>query len=151
MDAFDIDVASIADIPLYNADIEEKGLPEPVVLLKQRLDEADGLLLVTPEYNNGIPGVLKNTLDWLSRPTPSVFRNKPVALAGASPGNFGTILAQTAWLPVLRTVGARYWSGGRLLVPRAHHAFNEDGDLTDQDVREKLRSFLEGFSDFIDG
>src|SRR5262249_42079945 len=94
-----IDVASIAGIPLYDGDLEaEKGIPEPVRQLKDRIAQADGLLLVTPEYNNSIPGVFKNAIDWLSRPAsdiPHVFGGRPVALAGATPGRGGTLLAQT--------------------------------------------------------
>jgi NAD(P)H-dependent FMN reductase len=80
------------------------------------------LLLVTPEYNNSIQGVAKNAIVWLSRPASDiarVFGGKPVAIAGASPGGFGTILSQNAWLPVFRTLGADLWPGGRLLVSRA--------------------------------
>ena len=83
---------------------------------------SDGVILATPEYNNGIPGVFKNGIDWLSRPPadiPKVFWGRPFAIIGASPGGFGTILSQDAWLSVLRTLGARFWSGGRLMVSRA--------------------------------
>ena len=85
------------------------GIPQAVARLKEAIAAADGLLLVTPEYNNSIPGVAKNAIDSLSRPpadSARIFRGKPVALAGASPGNFATVLAQNAWLPVFRTLGA---------------------------------------------
>jgi chromate reductase, NAD(P)H dehydrogenase (quinone) len=117
-----------------------EGIPGPVAALKDAIAAADGLLLATPEYNNSIPGVLKNAIDWLSRPPADikrVFGCKPVALIGASPGGFGTILAQNAWLPVLRTLGAELWSEGRLLVSRAQAVFGEDGTLSDQKVRER--------------
>ena len=116
--------------------------------LKDAIAAADGLLLVTPEYNNSIPGVLKNAIDWLSRPPADigrVFGGKPVALMGASPGGFGTILAQNAWLPVLRTLGLELWSEGRLLVSRAQAVFSEDGTLSDPKIREQLRTFLQEF------
>ncbi len=80
--------------------------------LKEQIAGADGLILFTQEYNNGIADVFKNAIDWLSRPAEdiaSVFGDKPVALCGASPGGFGTILSQDAWLPVLRTLGTRPW------------------------------------------
>jgi len=96
--------------------------------------------------------VLKNAIDWLSRPSGdirNVFRDKPVAVIGASPGGFGTISAQTAWLPVWRTLGARHWSGGRLLVSQAHKRF-ADGELTDQELRERLEAFLAGFMAFCE-
>src|SRR5437764_2684635 len=113
---------SIADIPLYNGDLEaERGRPPPVARLKDAIAAADGMLLVTPEYNNSMPGVAKNAIDWLTRPAadiPRVFGGRPVAIAGASPGGFGTILSQNAWLPVFRTLGADLWSGGRLIISR---------------------------------
>jgi chromate reductase len=102
-------IGSIREIPLYDGDREAAdGIPEPVAALKDAIAAADGLLLVTPEYNNSIPGVFKNAIDWLTRPPADikrVFGGKPVALMGASPGGFGTILSQSAWLPVFRTVG----------------------------------------------
>jgi len=145
-------LGSIAGIPLYDADLEaEHGIPEPVARLKDAIAAADGLLLVTPEYNNSLPGVAKNAIDWLSRPPADaarVFRAKPVAIAGASPGGFGTILSQNAWLPVFRTLGAELWTGGRLLVSRAGSAFDASGELVDAGVRENLVKFLAGFVDY---
>ena len=141
-------IASIMGVPLYNADIEAQGIPPGVDGLKDAVAAADGLLLVTPEYNNGIPGVFKNAIDWMSRPPadiPRVFGGKPVALIGASPGGFGTILAQTGWLPVLRTLGAELWTGGRLMVPHAGAAFDSEGNLIDEAVRGKLAHFVAGF------
>ena len=117
-----LEIASIREIPLYDGDVEEaSGVPAYVQQLKDRVAAADGLLLVTPEYNNSIPGVFKNDVDWLSRPTPDVkniFVQKRIAIMGASPGGFGTILSQNAWLPVLRTLGMQPWFGGRLMVSR---------------------------------
>jgi NAD(P)H-dependent FMN reductase len=107
-----LDVATLQGIPLYDADREAgEGLPAEVTALKDRIVASDGVLLATPEYNNGIPGVFKNAIDWLSRPpgdAARVFRDRPFAVIGASPGGFGTILSQAAWLPVLRTLGARH-------------------------------------------
>src|SRR6266581_6752143 len=108
-------IESIAGIPLYDGDDEAAhGVPDLVSRLKDAITAADGLLLVTPEYNNSIPGVFKNAIDWLSRPPkdiPRVFGGRPVALMGATPGPGGTMLAQAAWLPVLRTLGTELWSG----------------------------------------
>ena len=106
---------------------------------------------MTPEYNNSIPGVFKNAIDWLSRPPadiPRVFRQKPVALIGASPGPFGTILSQAAWLPVFRTLGVTFWSEGRLLVSRAGTVFDQNGTLTDAKIKEQLATLLRGFVEF---
>lgn len=146
-------VETIRGIPLYDGDVEAaEGIPERVAALKEAVAAADGLLLVTPEYNNSIPGVFKNAIDWLSRPPadiPRVFGGKLVAVIGASPGGFGTILSQNAWLPVLRTLGAEHWSGGRLMVSRAQSVFNQDGTLADQKIEEQLRTYLKGFVAFV--
>ncbi|MEP7008440.1 MAG: NADPH-dependent FMN reductase [Sphingomonas bacterium] len=147
-DGADLAIHSIAGVPLYNADVEAEGIPAAVAVLKDAVAGADGLLLVTPEYNNGVPGVFKNAIDWMSRPPADiqrVFGGKPVALIGASPSNFGTILSQNAWLPTLRTLGAELWTGGRLMVSGAGKAFDEEGNLTDEAVRAKLEAFLSGF------
>ena len=147
-----IGIGSIKGIPLYDGDLEAaSGIPEAVKALKAQILASQGLLLVTPEYNNGIPGVFKNAIDWLSRPAseiPQLFGNRPVAVIGASPGGFGTILAQDAWLPVLRTLGTRTWFGGRLMVSRAHTLINPAGELTDEKTRAALREFLRGFAEF---
>jgi chromate reductase, NAD(P)H dehydrogenase (quinone) len=146
-------VESIRDIPLYDGDVEDtQGIPGPVQRLKEAIAAADGLLLVTPEYNNSIPGVFKNAIDWLSRPPadiPRVFGGKPVAMIGASPGGFGTILSQGAWLPVLRTLGTRPWFGGRLFVARAGSIFDEGGRIANDATREQLRQFIDGFVTFV--
>jgi chromate reductase, NAD(P)H dehydrogenase (quinone) len=144
-----LDVASIATFPLYNGDDEaERGIPADVAALKDAIAAADGLLIATPEYNYGIPGVAKNALDWLTRPAadiPRVFAGKPVAVMGASPGGFGTILSQGAWLPVLRTLGTEFWSGGKLMVSRAGSVFDANGIIVDERTNDALRRFVEGF------
>jgi len=148
-----IEVASIQPFPLYNGDDEAaSGVPAAVSAVKDAIAAADGLLIATPEYNNSIPGVTKNAVDWLSRPPADiarVFGGKPVALMGASPGGFGTILSQNAWLPVLRTLGAELWTGGRLLVSRANTIFDAEGNIVDARTNDLLRSFLQGFVDSI--
>ena len=152
-DGTELEIASIRGIPLYDGDVEAAdGIPLSVQTLKTRIRACDGLLLVTPEYNNGIPGVFKNAIDWLSRPAseiPLVFGDRPVAVIGASPGGFGTILSQNAWWPVLRTLRTRPWFGGRLMVSRAGGAFDADGALVDEKVRAQLREFMAGFAEFI--
>jgi NAD(P)H-dependent FMN reductase len=149
----ELEIGSIAGIPLYDGDAEAAhGIPAAVDSLKRKIMAADGLLLVTPEYNNSMPGVLKNAIDWLSRPPADiakVFGARPVALMGASPGGFGTILSQNAWLPVLRTLGARTWSGGKMMVSRAGGVFNAAGELTDEAIRTQLQKYLAGFVAFI--
>ncbi|HXH08018.1 MAG TPA: NADPH-dependent FMN reductase [Vicinamibacterales bacterium] len=148
-----IEVASIREIPLYDGDVErEQGVPPAVSQLKERLAASDGLLLVTPEYNNSLPGVLKNAIDWLTRPArdiPRVFGDKPVALMGATTGRGGTRLAQAAWLPVFRTLGMRPWFGRQLYVAEAAQVFDADGALRDPKVRDLLAAFMSDFAAFV--
>lgn len=143
-------IESIAEIPLYDGDAEAAhGLPPRVQALKDAVAAADGLLIATPEYNNAIPGVLKNALDWMSRPANDaarVFGGKPVAVIGATPGGWGTLLSQAAWLPILRHLGAQHWSGGRLAVSKAGAVFASGGALTDPQVRAQLAAFVDGFA-----
>lgn len=151
----ELEVATPHDIPLYDGDLEEKqGIPAAAEALKDKLAACDGLILCTPEYNHSIPGVLKNTIDWMSRPGKDqarVFGGRPVALLGASPSGFGTVLAQNAWLPVFRILGLRYWSGMELMVSGAHKAFDDQGRLQDEKVRELLGKHLAGFVGFVRG
>jgi NAD(P)H-dependent FMN reductase len=147
-----LEIGTIAGIPLYDGDIEAaEGIPEPVRTLKAKIAGCDGLLLASPEYNNSIPGVFKNAIDWASRPSSEIaatFGGKPTAIMGASLGNFGTILSQNAWLPVLRTLGCDTWNGGRMLVSGAGKAFAH-GALADTLVEERLQAFLGGFVSYV--
>lgn len=149
----EIEVETIRGVPLYDGDVEAaEGIPARVAELKDKIAAADGLFLVTPEYNNSIPGVFKNAIDWLTRPAgdiPRVFGGKPVAFIGASPGGFGTILSQEAWLPVLRTLGTAPWFGGRLMVSRAHKVFDEQGAILDPAIEEALKTYVAGFGEHV--
>ena len=138
---------TIAGVPLYNADEEaEAGAPDAVKTLRRQLEDADGLLLATPEYNNGIPGVFKNAIDWMaSGQAADLFVGKPVAVIGASPMAHGTMLAQDSWAPVLRALRTRPWFEGRLMVGRARTLFDEDGTLTHEEMRSRLHAFVRGF------
>jgi chromate reductase, NAD(P)H dehydrogenase (quinone) len=148
-----LEIRTLHGIPLYDGDLEaSQGIPASVTALKDAVVAADGVLLVTPEYNNGIPGVFKNAIDWLSRPAadiPRVFGGRMFALIGASPGTFGTTLSQAAWLPVLRTLGTSAWFGGRLMVSRAGDVFDSALAIKDVVVKERLRAFLAGFVDAV--
>jgi NAD(P)H-dependent FMN reductase len=148
-----IKVLSIDEVPLYNGDAEAAtGIPTAVATLKEALAGAAGLVVATPEYNNGLPGVLKNAIDWMSRPAadiPRVFGAKNVALLGATPGGGGTMLAQTAWLPVLRTLRMKLWTAqGPFYVSGAAKVFDASG-LGDSEARERLRKYMAAFVEHV--
>lgn len=149
-----LEVRTLHGVPLYDADLEAStGIPPAVAALKDAFAAADGVVLSTPEYNNSLPGVFKNGIDWLSRPpadVPRVFAGKCIAVIGASPGGFGTILSQNSWLPVLRTLGTRPWFGGRLMVSRVGSVFDDAGALKDPIMRKQLQDFVNGFVDYVD-
>lgn len=151
-DNVDYEVATLHGIPLYDGDLEKRdGIPQAVTKLREKIAASDGLLIATPEYNNSVPGVLKNAIDWLSRrpdEKPHVFKDLPVAILGASPGGFGTTLAQTAFLPILRTLSTQAWFGGRLLVSKAATLVDDDGKLTDEQTLERLAEFVNNFAGF---
>jgi chromate reductase, NAD(P)H dehydrogenase (quinone) len=138
----------IGSLALFNQDVVERyGLPPAVVKLKDSLREADGLLIATPEYNWGIPGFLKNAIDWASRPASDisqVFGDLPVALIGAGGGS-GTRNAQLAWVMVFRYLQMRPWFGQTLFVDRSSERFDDDNRLSDDGTREQLRAVIEGF------
>lgn len=146
-----IDIATLHGVPLYDGDLEAaEGVPHAVAALRARILASDGLLLATPEYNNGMPGVLKNAIDWLSRPPPAgearTFAGRPLALLGASPGGFGTVMAQAAWLPVLKAVGVRVWTGRSLTLSRAHQTLGPDGEIADAAALENIAGFVGAFA-----
>ncbi|HEY8879036.1 MAG TPA: NADPH-dependent FMN reductase [Roseateles sp.] len=149
-----IELRTLHGIPLYDGDVEAQGIPEAVTKLREDIRAADALLIGTPEYNNSIPGVLKNGLDWLSRPSGEgarLFGGKPTGLVGATPGGFGTVQSQDALLSVLRAFGNDFWMGGRLMVSRAGTVFDAEGLLVDDKVREQLQAFVRGFVEFARG
>jgi NAD(P)H-dependent FMN reductase len=152
-DQCSLTIGTIKGIPLYNADVEEsEGIPTAVESLKRLIADADGLLMVTPENNNSMPGVFKNAIDWLTRPPEDrsrIFGNIPVGLMGATPGNFGTAFSQYAWLPVLRVLGTQVWSGKLLWVSGAMSKFDKEGNLTDDGVKKQLTKYMSGFAEFV--
>lgn len=151
-DGVSVEIASIREIPLYDGDIEaEQGIPPAVAALKEKIAAADALLIATPEYNFGVPGVLKNAIDWLSRPARDiarVFGGLPVAIMGATPGRGGTQLAQAAWLPVLRALTTRPFFGRSLFVSQAATIF--DGEtISDEETSRRLTRFMADFAEFV--
>ena len=132
------------DIPPYDADVEAKGDPLPVVRLKDAIRKADALLIATPEYNYGVPGVLKNALDWASRPAgSSVLMSKPIAIMGASTGRFGTVRAQLALRSVLLATQSLVLPSPEVLVTQAASKFDAQGNLTDKDTQQRVCHLVE--------
>ena len=137
------DPSGIAGLPLYDQDLELRGAPEPVERLREAWGSADGILFATPEYNGSVPGGLKNAIDWASRPLrESALTNKPVAITGASTGQFGAMWAQADLRKILGTAGARV-VGDELPVTRAHERFDASGRLLDAELLERLRLHVE--------
>jgi chromate reductase len=137
-------------VPLYNADVEARGDPAPVLALKAAIRGADGLLIATPEYNYGIPGVLKNAIDWASRPPgQSVLNRKPAALMGATPGMGGTIRAQLQLRQAFVFTQTPALLHPEVLVAKAGEKFGADGALVDEPTKRILASMLEAFAAWI--
>jgi chromate reductase len=140
----------LGEIPPFNADVEEQGDPEPVVAFKQAIGAATGLLLVTPEYNYGPSGVLKNAIDWASRPPrKSVLNNRPTAIMGASRGMLGTARAQSALRQSLLFTETPVLLQPEVLVARAAEKFDGQGRLTDEATRKIVAQLLQNFLSWI--
>jgi chromate reductase len=145
-----IAIHELDGIPLYNGDIEAAGAPPSVVQLRDAIRQADGLLIATPEYNHGVPGVLKNAIDWLSRPPrDSALNGKVAAVMGASPGMTGTARGQSQLRQAFVLTNTYALLQPEVLVGYAHEKFDADGRLVHQATRHFLATFLERFTEMI--
>ena len=145
-----LSILEIDGIPLFNEDVEQQGDPEPVARFKQAIREADGLLIATPEYNHGVPGVTKNAIDWASRPPrQAVLDGKPVAILGASPGITGTARGQSQLRQAFEFTNSYCMPQPEILVYQAHQKFDAEGRLTDEKTRAFLGKFLLAFRAWI--
>src|ERR671933_1650432 len=129
------------EIPFFNQDVEAQGDPAPVKELKEKIREADAVLIATPEYDYAIPGVLTNALDWALR-SPSPLRHKPVGIVGASPSRTGTARGQMVLRQILLHAPAYTMPEPQMLIPNARERFDENGDLIDEETRERMVRFL---------
>jgi NAD(P)H-dependent FMN reductase len=149
-----IEIATLDGVPLYNGDEETAtGIPAAVQALKARVIAADGVLIATPEYNSGVPGVLKNGLDWLSRPhtdIAKVFGGRPLAVFGATPSGYGTALSQNAWLSSFKHLGVDLFSGGRVTVSKVHELLDDKGEISDTVTLKHVADFVQGFARSIE-
>jgi chromate reductase, NAD(P)H dehydrogenase (quinone) len=146
---FRVTIHDLLPIPLYNGDVESRGVPEAVAALREAVRTADGLLIATPEYNHGVPGVLKNAIDWLSRPPRASALNGKPAIIGASPGMTGTARAQSQLRQAFVFTNTYAMTQPEVLVARAHEKFDQAGMLIDQATRGFLARFLEAFSQWV--
>jgi len=140
----------LAAIPPYNADVEAEGDPPPVAAWKSAIAAADALLIATPEYNYGVPGVLKNAIDWASRPPgKSVLNGKPAAIMGATPGATGTTRAQLALRQSFVFTNTCALLQPEVLVARVHEKIDAAGRVTDAATRELVAQLLAAFADWV--
>jgi chromate reductase len=144
-----IEIADISGIPLYNEDVRAAGFPPSVEELRGRIKAADGLLIVTPEYNYSLPGVLKNAIDWASRPPEQPFAGKPIGIMGASVGALGTARAQYHLRQVFVFLDGLIMNRPEVMIPAAAQKFNDQGELTDGQTRDLLSAYLVAFKDWV--
>ncbi|HYV99847.1 MAG TPA: NADPH-dependent FMN reductase [Candidatus Acidoferrum sp.] len=136
-----VQIFDLSPIPLYNEDVRALGFPEPVKEFRDRIASADALLIATPEYNHSISGVLKNAIDWASRPPGPPLLDKPVAIMGASPGNFGSVRAQSH-LRLICDALMRPVARPEVIVMKAQEKFDADGKLVDETTRGIVKELL---------
>ena len=150
-DGIKVDVATLHGISLYDGDLEQaEGIPAAVTALHDRMVAADGVLWVSPEYNASMPGVMKNAFDWVSRiDRGAMLKGLKITLAGASPGGFGTVLGQEAWLHPFRRTNCVIYTGSTVYVSRAHEVYDENGHLKDERATQSAVELLTGFANFI--
>jgi chromate reductase len=145
-----IEAFDLIDVPLYNADVEAAGDPEPVARFKQAIRAADGVLMVTPEYNHGVPAVMKNAVDWASRPPKAAALDaKPVGIIGASPGQTGSARGQSQLRQAFEFTNSFCMPQPEVLVFRAHEKFDADGRLTDEGTGRFLAAYLVAFAAWV--
>jgi chromate reductase len=143
-----IDSYDISAIPLYNGDVEAAGLPAPVVDLRARIATADALLFVTPEYNFSVPGVLKNAIDWASRPPQPPFSGKPAAVMGAAGGILGTGRSQYHLRQVLNGLNCLLVNRPEVFIGSAASKFDANLTLTDAPARDLIAALLQALQDW---
>ena len=137
-----IETFDLAPIQPYNEDVKQRGFPPPEQELRERIRAADALLFVTPEYNRGVPGVLKNAIDWASRPPDQPFNGKPTAIFGASPGMIGTAVAQYDLRRCLGVLNALLMNTPSVMIGQAAEKFDAQGRLIDEATREMIGKLL---------
>jgi chromate reductase len=141
--------ADISDLPLYNEDLRTAGYPEPAERLRGQVRTADGILLVSPEYNYSVPGVLKNAIDWVSRPPDPPFSGKPAGIMGASNGLFGTARGQHHLRQVCQAVNLLVMARPEVMIPKAGEKFDADGRVIDAHTHDVIVRFMAALADWV--
>jgi chromate reductase len=137
-----LETFDLSPIPLYNEDVRATGLPPAVQELREKIAAADALLIATPEYNYGLPGVLKNAIDWASRPPDQPMNGKPLAMMGATPGILGTVRAQMNLRQLCVFLNMIPVNKPEVLVGKAHEKIDAEGRLTDEATRKFIGELL---------
>ena len=145
-----IETAHIDEIPAYNEDVRQVGFPPSVGRLRDQVQRADALLIVTPEYNYSIPGVLKNAIDWVSRPPNQPFNEKPIAITGASPSMLGSARAQYDLRRCFVFLNSFVLNQPEVMVAQAHERFDKAGKLTHQGSQKLVVEHLQALVAFVD-
>lgn len=146
-DDIEFEILNIDNVPLFNQDIEDAGIPEEIIILKEKIQKSDGVIFITPEYNHSISGVLKNFIDWISRGD-NPLKNKPCAIGGATTGNFGTVRAQSHLRDILFSLSANIMPYS-LSISRVDRKFDDELNLIDEKTEERIKEFMNKFREFI--
>ncbi|WP_214482008.1 NADPH-dependent FMN reductase [Bacillus sp. SM2101] len=146
----EINIFDLSDIPMFNEDLEKNGDPSIVTKFKKAIQESDGLLIVTPEYNGAVPGVLKNALDWASRGGKEApLLKKPIAIMGGTPGRAGTAQAQAQLRQILTSTRSLVMVEPQVLISGVHNLFNEQGELVDERTSQYVERLVHSFDKWI--
>ncbi len=141
-EGINITIGDISDVPIYNDDVYQQGFPQSVSRLREAVLSSDAVLIATPEYNHSVPGVLKNALDWISRPPDQPFKTKPVGIIGASPGRLGTVRAQAHLIQILQGMSALVVNDPKVFLSGAMHLFDDDGTINNEKTAEFISRLL---------
>ena len=147
--ALKLRITTIAELPMYNFDVQEKGFPAPVTKLRDEILAADALLFAAPEYNWSVTAPLKNAIDWMSRFQPQPFQNKPAAVFSATAGPVGGARGQYDLRRILSGLGVQWLARPEVFIGMAAGKFGSDGKLTDETTRKFLTDQMVAFEDWI--
>ena len=146
----EVDIIPIDEVPLYNQDVNMQGIPDAVQAIHERIKAADAVVLASPEYNYSVSGVLKNTLDWLSRVPEQAFNDKPLAIVGASPGGIGTARSQYHLRQILVFLNARVLNKPEVMIAHSGKKFDFEGRLIEEETIKFLQTMVQSLKEMVD-